>query len=471
MGPLLSKKGNLKKKLLLEAHITVLLVLIITIFPIYYHKRLIPIIAGVFLICFGLVSRAAIRRAGTILNLEKNLDHSIQTQLQLERRLKFEELFFNTFEQAAVGIVHANPEGRFIRVNKKFCEIVGYEYEEILKMSFKDITYPDDLQSDLQLLQKLISGQIDNFSLEKRYIKKDKSLVWVELTVSVIKEICGTIDYFIGVIEDISERKNIEQEILRQNRSILAELQLAASIQRKLLPVRFPKYPMVNFSWEMYPSNYVGGDMFNVFQLDEDNIGIYILDVKGHGVSAALKAIAVSYLMKPSARPKSYIDGKNVGNRIFRPSETLLHLNERLMSESGKNFFTMFYGILNLSTLELTYSIAGHNPPIIFSEQSYPQVLDKGGPAVGLIPNHSFVDKTLKLKGGDKVFLHTDGIIEAEDLSNNRFGLEKLLDVIYINRTKSVAELTTIVGDEVMLYLGGRALCDDMAILAFEITS
>jgi len=130
-----------------------------------------------------------------------------------------EELFRTTFELAGAGIVQVSLSGRFTRVNKRFCEIVGYTEGELLELRFQDITHPDDLEEDLANVSRIIDGEINSYSLEKRYVCKDNSLVWVSLTVSLVRDGPGDPRYFIAVAEDTTERKNAELAV----KSSLAE--------------------------------------------------------------------------------------------------------------------------------------------------------------------------------------------------------------------------------------------------------
>ncbi|MGB3222991.1 MAG: PAS domain S-box protein [Desulforhopalus sp.] len=126
--------------------------------------------------------------------------------------LKSEERFRLTFEQAAVGIAHIAPDGNFLRVNKKLCEIVGYSKEELLKSTLKEVIYPEDLATDLEHVQQLLNGTIDHYSMQKRYLAKDGSKIWVNLTVALVRKSSGLPDYFISVVEDITEIKKTERE-------------------------------------------------------------------------------------------------------------------------------------------------------------------------------------------------------------------------------------------------------------------
>ncbi len=125
---------------------------------------------------------------------------------------KSEIRFRGTFEQAAVGIAHVSLPGKFMNLNQKFCEITGYSFDEMITKTFQEITHPDDLEADLSNVRQLLLGEIDFYSMEKRYLRKDGSIVWVELTVSLIRDKANHPDYFIAVVENISERKKIEHE-------------------------------------------------------------------------------------------------------------------------------------------------------------------------------------------------------------------------------------------------------------------
>ena len=140
-----------------------------------------------------------------------------------------EELFRSTFEQAAVGVAHVGMDGQFLRINKRFCEILGYSQSEMMSFSFQDITHPDSLNNDLLNAEKLRTNQIETYNTEKRYIRKDKSYVWVNITVSLLRDSSGESKYFITIAEDITERKQAE-EALRKSEERLRQAQAIAAI-------------------------------------------------------------------------------------------------------------------------------------------------------------------------------------------------------------------------------------------------
>lgn len=130
---------------------------------------------------------------------------------QMETSRRFEA----TFEQAAVGMAHVDITGKFLRANDRFCQIVARGRDDLYRESFQVITHPDDIDADLEQLIDLAAGLIDHYQMEKRYIRPDGSLVWVNLTVSMVALANGSPDFFVAVIEDISRRKRAEGQALR----------------------------------------------------------------------------------------------------------------------------------------------------------------------------------------------------------------------------------------------------------------
>jgi PAS domain S-box-containing protein len=128
-----------------------------------------------------------------------------------------EKRFRATFEQAAVGVAHSSLDGRLLLMNQKLCDIVGYTPEEIVTKTYQEVTHPDDLEAELEYARRLIAGEIESCSYEKRYIRKDGVPIWVNLTASVVRdEETGEPYCFVAIIEDISARKTAE-EALRES--------------------------------------------------------------------------------------------------------------------------------------------------------------------------------------------------------------------------------------------------------------
>jgi two-component system sensor histidine kinase/response regulator len=153
------------------------------------------------------------RRVGSI-----NVFEDITERMHIEEAMRqSEERFRGTFENAAVGIAHRDASGRLLRVNQTYCDIVGYPREELLSRSFKDLTHPADLRAEAERYTALMSGELSNYTLDKRYIRKDGSPIWIDLTVSLQRDAGGRPAYAIEVLEDISERKRAEEALRLAN--------------------------------------------------------------------------------------------------------------------------------------------------------------------------------------------------------------------------------------------------------------
>lgn len=166
---------------------------------------------------------AALQTTNQELTREINVRKQVENSLRESRQNLYEseERFRATFEQAAVGIAQVAPDGRWLRVNQRLCDIVGYSQAELLQSTFQDITYPEDLEADIECVDKMLAGEIENYSMEKRYICKNSSLVWINLTVSLVRdEDTQEAKYFVAVIQDISVRKQAEVSLKRTSAAL-----------------------------------------------------------------------------------------------------------------------------------------------------------------------------------------------------------------------------------------------------------
>jgi diguanylate cyclase (GGDEF)-like protein/PAS domain S-box-containing protein len=157
------------------------------------------------------ISGTMLQEKDILLLMVQDITHRIAAETQLRES---EERLRATFNQAAVGIAHISPDGRWLRVNQKLCDIVGYPREELLEMTFDEITHPDDVGACTDSVRQLLAGEISDYSMEKRYQRKNGLPVWANLTGSLVRDARGEPKYLIAVIEDISARKVVESELL-----------------------------------------------------------------------------------------------------------------------------------------------------------------------------------------------------------------------------------------------------------------
>jgi PAS domain S-box-containing protein len=149
---------------------------------------------------------------------------SVESRMTLEAA---EARYRAVFDQVAMGVARVSPEGAFLEVNDRLCAITGYGRDELIGMTFQAITHPDDLEPDLTRANALLAGEIETFSMEKRYLTKGGGAVWANLTVSLVRTRAGEPAYFVSIVEDITSRKQVEAEQQRyqsQLRLLINEL-------------------------------------------------------------------------------------------------------------------------------------------------------------------------------------------------------------------------------------------------------
>lgn len=192
-------------------------------------------------------ARELLARIGAMLELARMRARNEAQLRESEGRLQdalavssaAEQRFRATFENAAVGMGQVGLDGRWLLVNDRLCDIVGYERDELLQRTFADITFAEDLGRDLALAEQLREGEIDTYTMQKRYVRKNGSLVWINLSVAMVRSATGAPEHYISVVEDITERKRAEEELGRAARlkdEFLA--MLAHELRNPLAPIR-----------------------------------------------------------------------------------------------------------------------------------------------------------------------------------------------------------------------------------------
>lgn len=157
----------------------------------------------------------------------------LQRSAALEQALRdSEELYRSTFEKAPIGIAHVSPDGQWLRVNKQLCDIVGYTQEELLRLKYQDITHPEDLAEDVARAEEIIAGRSDRYAMLKRYVRRDGSIVWVNLTVSCVRDSDHKVKHFISIVEDVTGRLDADE--LRHRLAAIVESSEDAIISKDL---------------------------------------------------------------------------------------------------------------------------------------------------------------------------------------------------------------------------------------------
>lgn len=259
-------------------------------------------------------------------------------------------------------------------------------------------------------------------------------------------------------------------ELRVRQRRIEADLTAASVIQRSLIPADSlrHRYPQVAIDWQFSPCDSIGGDIFNVVRLDEHHLGIYMLDVSGHGVPSAMVTVSVSQQLYPQAGILKETSEAPTPYRVAKPSEVLEKLDTHFPLERFGKYFTMCYAILDVRTGALVSARAAHPPAYLIRSTGELERIQPVGTIIGLGGVVPFEDDRRRLDRGDRLFLYTDGIVEHPSPAGDRFGDARLERTLAATAGGTLAELCAAVRAEVDRFGAGLAPEDDITFLALE---
>lgn len=272
--------------------------------------------------------------------------------------------------------------------------------------------------------------------------------------------------------------KQLNRELIDKQKRLDADLAAAAQIQKSLLPQKIDSSENLAVAWKFKPCEHMGGDIFNMFQLSDDHWAIYMLDVSGHGVQAAMITVSVSQFLQPnSGHLFKKQAGKSSRSPKFRtPAEVLVTLDREFPFERFDNFFTITYMIINTATGDLRYSNAGHPYPIVMRKNGEMELLPKGGPAIGmggfqLLDEQAkrFEEGCCQFNPGDKLFIYTDGIVEYQNRDHELYGTRRFCEALEALRGESINRMVKKSIKSLMNFGQHAKLQDDVTLLGLEL--
>jgi len=259
------------------------------------------------------------------------------------------------------------------------------------------------------------------------------------------------------------------RQLKEVNQKLLEDLEYARDIQKSLLPQYLPEDEEVAFSAGYFPAEHVSGDFYNVFKIDENNIGMYIGDVSGHGVPAAMLTV---FAKQSIIGFKERVKDKD---EIYSPADVLYNVFETFNSMNFKDdvYFVMLYAIYNKKTKKFTYSSAGINavPLIIKQNGSVLEMPVKGLPICKISDIYpvTYENMTITLQEGDKILLYTDGLIEVDNFVAEKYSDEHLKEVLTENSSKSASELSEAIIRDIFNFTNPGNLTDDITFFIMEV--
>ena len=257
------------------------------------------------------------------------------------------------------------------------------------------------------------------------------------------------------------------ERLLRESQEksrLESELEIAREVQSRLFPRSFPKVPGLELFGMCYPARSVSGDYYDFIALDANRVALVLGDIAGKGISAALLMAAIqSSLRAQLYRGPSSDGGDNAA--MISTSGTVKRLNLQLYEiTSAEKYATFFYAVYNAATRELTYTNAGHLPPVVFRRNGIER-LGAGGTVVGIFPDAEFEQATVRLEPGDVFLAFTDGLTEPENNFEEDFGEARLIETVSRSLQAPLDDLTKRAFDALNDWTSSPELHDDMTLV------
>ena len=382
------------------------------------------------------------------------------------------------------NIYFKDRNSRFIAVNQAMARWTGLGSSvDLIGKSDHDLFSPEHADAALADEQKIIQTGEPIINLEERETWPDREDTWVSTTKMPLCDDHGRIIGTFGLSRDITERKHAEEQVARiteklrqHNQALQEDLDMARELQSALLPARFPHFPRgsseedssLHFYHVFQPSMTVSGDFFDVLEISKDKAGLFICDVMGHGVRAALVAATIRALL---SELRSVWD---------QPAALLTRLNLALidaLQHSGTTLFaSAFYVVTDLATGKLHYANAGHPRPlrvshVVSESRSHSSPLNgsRPGPALGLIRNAPYHEDVSDLSAHELLLLFTDGLFEVRSAGGQYYDYRQLAQAVQARRALPPRELCHSLVAEVKAFSATRAFDDDVCLVAMDI--
>ena len=396
----------------------------------------------------------------------------VKAQLELKDR---------ALAAAAEGIAIADarlPDNPLIYANAGFERLTGYSAAEVMGRNCRFLQGAETDKATLGNLRAALREQRE-ITVQLLNYRKDGTTFWNRLSITPVRDPSGAVTHFIAVQSDVTAEKRAQdalqtanQQLEAANRSLRQDLEAAAAVQRSLLPAALPEIPGIRFAWKYRPCQELAGDFLNVLPLDDHHVAVYILDVSGHGVAAALLSVTLSHVLSPVADRSFLYQAvpESPGTyRVAPPSEVVARLNKHFrIGPQISQYFTMIYGVLDANTRDFRYVTAGHPGALQVRPGAVPLVLESGGLPVGLLPDASYEERTTRLAPGDRLYFGTDGLTDAENAAGQEFGADNLLESYDQNRHRALDDSLGAVMARVEQWCAPARPADDVAMLAIE---
>jgi sigma-B regulation protein RsbU (phosphoserine phosphatase) len=427
----------------------------------------------------------------TAQKLERAIRCAVERQIERIALIGEKENYYGIFDHLVEGIFRTTPDGHYLLVNTALARIYGYESPVELMARITDIAHslyvePGRREEFVLLMQA--NDTITGF--ESKIYRKDGDIIWISENCRAVRDAEGRVLYYEGTVTDISERKHSEEQIRRttaelarsreearaKNLILEENLRTAREIQLTMLPQQYPSFPKnvpaeqsaFQFAHRYQPAETVSGDFFSISALSDTEASVFICDVAGHGVRAALVTAmirALSEELKPLAR---------------EPGNFLRKLNSDLgsiLKNTGSPMLTTaFYLVADSQTGVMRFSNAGHPKPLVLhrAEKKIETLANGSGhsqPALGLFEEPPYETTETRLAPGDCVMLFTDGLYEVQGENEELYSQQRLMVDVKNLIGKPAGQLFDELLETVRTFSVSHEFEDDVCLVAMEFAS
>ena len=416
---------------------------------------------------------------------------AVERQQERVALIEEKDNYYGVFDHLVEGVFRTTPDGHYLLANVALARIYGYESPAELVAGIKDIArnlYVEPGRRDefIRLMQEhdTLSG------FESKIYRKDETIIWIAENCRAVRDTEGKLLYYEGTVEDITERKRAEEQIrratgelsrsreeMRAKNLIMEEnLRMAREIQTSMLPQQYPVFPKnvspeqsaFQFVHRYEPAESVSGDFFSVSALSDNEASMFICDVTGHGVRAALVTAMIRALaeeLKPLAR--------DPGMFLRKLNSDLCSI---LKSTGSPMLTTAFYLVADWTTGVMRFANAGHPKPLFIRRSAgrvepLVNVTGQSQPALGLFDDPLYQTTEVTLTPGDFVMLFTDGLYEVQGLNEELYSQERMMMDVQSLLSKSNKELFDELLEAIRVFSVSHEFDDDVCIVGMEFAS
>jgi sigma-B regulation protein RsbU (phosphoserine phosphatase) len=398
------------------------------------------------------------------------------------------ENYQSVFDHLVEGVFRTTPGGHYLLANIALARIYGYDSPRELMAGIKDIAHrlyvePGRRAEFVRLMQA--SDTLSGF--ESKIYRKDRAVIWITENCRAIRDAQGKLLYYEGTVEDISARRHDEEQIrqataelsrsreeLRAQNALMEEnLRTAREIQLTMLPQQYPGFPSgtapeqsaFRFVHHYEPAESVSGDFFSVYALSDTEAAVFICDVAGHGIRAALVTAMIRALAE-ELKPVAHDPGTFLRKLNFDLCSILKHTGSLMLT-------TAFYAVADGRTGKLRFANAGHPRPLVIRRsldqvESLANNSGRSEPALGLFDDPPYTTSEATLNPGDFLMLFTDGLYEVAGQHEDLYSQERLI----FDVTRRLQQPTRVIFDELLADIRAFALDgefeDDMCLVGMD---